>query len=1232
MLKKNPGDIALSPELNQTAGSPDRNNRQNKFLFSRIYSFETHKNMKNNLILSVNLKKTVKLLIAMKIVYLFCTLQIFAVTTYSQSQKITLHLDNTSVEDIFNKIEDETDYFFFYRSTDLEQLGKVDADYNDLPIADVLHDMLKDTDLSYRVVDKYIAIAPTGKLNQQSDLGMQADGYMVQEKIIKGVVRDEENQPMPGVSVSVKGTYRGVVSDMDGKYEIAATSQDVIIFTFLGYDSREESVGDRSEINVVMTFGVERLEDVVVTGYQTISRERAAGAVSILSAEELQRRPSTNVASALDGMFTGMRVYGSGGSQELTIRGLGTMTMGIADPLVVVDGFAVEDGLNSINPNDIQSIHVLKDASAASIWGARSSNGVIVITTKRAEKGMHVRVNSFVSIQDKMDLDYVNPIASSADALRWEKYLWDNDITFSSFSISSNVDGNNNPASLGITLLNLRDLGRISQSEFNQRWAALEQTDYRNDVYDYLLQNPVIQNYDISVNGASEKNQYVFNIRYTNEDEDFKHNSNKDILTNFRNIYSITPWLDFNFSIMSRFMRQDNSGASLSEIKSISPYERLVNNDGSFATMVGAHYQEFIDSVAGIFPKDWNYNLLQEIENRSLTMEQNNLRLQTSLNFKLFKGLTYETKFQWEQYKTENSSFYGEDSYYVRDQLNKWVDYDEPNREVLMLYVPVGGQLNKSYSSVKAFNFGNHLKYNQTVGDHQITAGLFTEISSRVGETFSAPTVYGYDPDMLTSVVPNVYYPIHSYWGATNYTLGGMESSMSYTDKRFFSLLGNGAYTFRGKYSLTGSFRIDASNIIVKDPKYRYAPFWSAGANWRADRETFIQDMSLFTRLNVRFSYGHTGNVVLSTSFVPLITMMGVYPPTGGEYAVINDYGNPTLTWERTKTTNIGIDFAFRNTSLSGTIELYNKHGIDIVGAIDLPRLTGTSLQEFNTAEILNRGVELSLNYGLPVTSDIKWSTRLNFSYNNSKVLSLQRVSYDYSGIRSPHFEEGKPVDAIYSYKYLGMNTDNVPVLQGIGDDTWTFNQVAPATSDDREYMIYSGSTQPTTMIGWQNLFSLYGFELSAYLTGEFGFVFRMPTFDYPILTNSKNTSTLNKDVVGVLDGTTTDIPTMPSDDETNLSAWGGYAQYLNTTIENASNIRLREVNLSYYLPDKILSKTGLTDLKVYCQIRNAGLIWVANQYGIDPLYILNSRSSGAAATPQLRAVPVYTFGLSFEF
>ncbi len=1144
------------------------------------------------------------------------------------AQKVTIDLTNVPLVNVLKEIQSQTPYTFVYTSYLIDVKKEVSISVTDEEIIPVLDKLLSGMEISYKIVDKQITLSPKEFKNEKQN----TPAVKQRGRKISGQVNDESKEPLSGVSIQNLNSKMGTFSDSKGAYVIEANDGDRLRFYMIGMLQKEVIVTKGASVyNIEMITDIVQLEAVVVTGYQTISRDRAAGAVSIINAAEIQNRPSTNIISAMDGMFTGLRVHGDGGTNKLTIRGISTMTMGDSNPLVVVDGFKVENGLESINPNDVETVHILKDASASSIWGARSSNGVVVITTKRAKKGLHVKFNSFVSIQDKIDLEYANPIASSKDALRWEKYLWDNGKMFSSFSISREVDGNNNPATMGITLMNMRDLGRISQNEYNQQITKLEQIDYKDDVYKYLLENAFAQNYDLSINGASDKNQYVFNVRYTKNQSSFKYSHNREILANFRNNYNITRWLDFNFSIMTRFSKNNNSGASLSDIKNISPYERIIDDNGAYTKMIGAHYQEFIDDVNGVFPKDWNYNLLQEIKSRELLSERNSLRMQSSLNFKLFRGLTYETKFQYEVYKTENNSYYSEDSYYVRDQINKWVDYNEATRKVSKLYVPLGGQLLKGYSTNRAYNFGNQLKYNQSFGRHEVTGGLFTEISSSINESYSAPTIFGYNPDMLTTQTPEIFYPIHSYWGATNYTLTGLNPSLRYTDERFFSILGNIAYTLDNKYSVTGSFRIDASNLIVDDPKYRYAPFWSVGLNWKADKEDFIRGRNIFDRLNVRFSYGHTGNVVTSTSFVPLVTLMGVYAPTGVEYAVINDYGNPALTWERTKSTNFGIDFTLKGPKLYGTVELYNKHGIDIVGEIDLPRLTGTSLQEFNTAEILNRGVELNLNYELSSPSiDLTWLTKLNFSYNHSKVLSLKRVSYSAASIRVPHFEEGRAVGSIYSYKYLGMNENNIPYLQGIDENTWTFNNVAPSTSDHRDYMIYSGSNQPKVLLGWQNSLYFKGFHLSAFITGEFGHIFRRATFNYPILTNSKESSILHKDVVQVLDNKATHIPLMPSTTETNLQAWGSLAQFLHTNIDKASTIRLQEVNLSYNLPASLISGTGFSNVKLYCQVSNVGLLWSASHDGMDPRYILNSTS--IAATTLVKPPRKYTFGLSFEF
>ncbi len=1155
----------------------------------------------------------------MKLTALILLAACLQVSAKGNAQQISISEKNVSLQKVFKQIQKQSGYNFLYSFEMLEQAGKVDIKITNASLEEALNECLKNKPLEYSIVEKTVVIKP--RFDIPSPL---ID--------INGKVINENGEPMK-VTVSVKGTNIATSTNEQGEFVLQGVDQNaVLIVTGINIQTAEIKIAGKTDLLIRVKLKITEVESVVITGYQTLESRRSAGAFGYMGADKISKRPAIDLISAMEGMFSGLRVYDEGGSTNFDIRGIGTMTPSISSPLIVVDGFPVDNGFSGINPNDVQSIHVLKDASATSIWGARASNGVIVITTKTGKPGLHVNVNSFISIQQRPDLDQVNPIANAAEALEWEKFLWENDQLFSSFSLSSSVDGNNNPVSLGITLLNLRDQGRLSPAEFDEKWNLLKQNNYRNDVNKYLLQKAVIQNYDITINGSSERNNFVFNTRFVDEKSQFRHNNNKSILTNFRNTYKVTKWLDANIGLMAKFTRRDNSGASLNDIKSISPYENLVDQNGNYTKMVGAHYQEFIDSTGRYFPNDWNYNLLQEIRSREIKTEQNDIRFQVGLNLKLFKGLNFETKFQYEHYKTENKNYYSPQSYFVRDQLNKWVDYDEPNQKVLKSYIPEGGQLLQNFGSSITYNFRNQLTYDNTFDDHEITAGVITEIFSKISESYSAPVIYGYDPDKLSMAVPQSYM-IKSYWGVGNYQLSGMNSSMSYNNDRFISFLGNTAYTYKRKYTLTGSFRIDASNLIVEDPKKRYSPFWSVGGNWKVDQENFMDRFRKVDRLNLRLSYGQTGNVVLSTSIVPLIAISGIYPLTGAPYASIQDYGNPTLSWERTTTLNAGIDYSLFSNKLYGSIDLYNKHGRDIVGAIDIPRLNGTSTQEFNTAEILNKGIEFNMGTTLPVGPDFTWNANLNFSYNKSKVLNLLLLNYNYFAIRSPHFEEGRPVDAIYSYNYLGENGINSPMLQGAGDKTFSFNDVHPVTADDRDYMQYSGSAQPTTVIGFQNGISAYGFNLYIIVNGEFGHIFRRPTFDYGILTNSKESSTVHRDLESVLNSSSDDIPDMPTGNVPNLAAWGGFSEFLNTTIEKADNIRLKEVNFSYDVPVTALSAIGIKTGKVFFQVRDPKWIWVKNDEKLDPMYIFNSRASNsAAAITYLRPAPSYKIGISFGF
>ncbi len=1148
---------------------------------------------------------------------------------YAQQEvKLNLNMKNATVEKVVGEIKKQSNFDFIYDANMISKLPRVTLDVKDATIESVLEACLKGTKVWYKIDKNVIMLVPSKEVHPKTNPEKK------EKKLeINGKVTDKDGIPLPGATVLEEETMNGVIADNNGDFKIlVASPTSVLRFSHVGFEVKQIMVGNQTQINVVLGEATSMLGEVVVTGYQTLESSRSAGAFDFIGSQEIENRPTANLATAMEGMFAGLRVYENAGSTQFSVRGLGTMTTAVSSPLIVVDGFPVTE-LSTVNPNDVESIHVLKDASAASIWGARASNGVIVITTKKAKSGLHVSVNSFLDFKNKMDLDQVNPIASSEDALTWEKFLWDNDLIFSSFSLSDHVDGNNNPASFGITLLNMRDEGKISQTEFTERWNALKEIDYKDDVYEYLLQNPVTQNYDLTIDGKTERNNFVFNAKYVVSKSGSKKTNSESLLLNLRNTYDVLPWLTARISIMTKFVSNNNSGATLGEIRSLSPYERLVDNNGDFVPVVGSHYQDFVETQGQYFPYDWNYNLLQETQNRELKSEQNDIRIQAGLSFKIIKGLSFDTKFQYEHYNYESNNYYSLESYHVRDQLNKWIDFDPITNEVLETFIPEGGQLNQSYSKYKSYNFRNQINYNQTFGKNLITAGVFSEMYSKVYESYGAPTIYGYDPDLLTSTVPNVYFPITSYWGASSYEVSGMNSSKSYSNDRFFSLLGNFAYTYNDKYSITASFRVDASNLIVDDPKERYSPFWSIGGNWQMHKEDFIKDIKAIDRLNVRLSYGRTGNVVLSTSKVPLISIAGLYPLTNASYGTISDYGNPSLTWEKTRTFNFGIDYSFFNHKLFGSLEIYKKHGVDIIGSVDIPRVTGSTTQSFNTAEIENKGFELSIGTELPINSDISWRSNLNLSYNKSEVLDLLLLNFTSYSLRSPHFEEGKPVEALYSYTYLGLDEENIPYLQGIDDGTFTFNENEPVTTDDREFMEYSGSRQPTVVLGWQNAFSAYGFNLSFIINGEFGHVFRCPTFSYPILSNSKESSMLHSDLSSVLDNTAVDIPTMPPGDVANLNNWGIYAQFSNGTIEKADNIRVKEINLSYNLPQKFLSKIKLKNARVYFQIRDPKITWFANDRGLDPMYIYNSPGSSAqAATIYAKPSTSYKFGFAIDF
>lgn len=1115
----------------------------------------------------------------------------------SAQENYEVNCSNLRLSEVLKEVTRETGYSFVYNNTSLDLSRTVTVNVSSPDINVVLEAVFEGTGITWILMDKQIAL-------RQEEVPQNNQEAAPQQGVrkIRGQVLDNEDIPLVGADVLVKGTTAGVYTDVDGYYEIEVPDNPEVslVFNFFGMKPHEELIGSRDRINVILFPDVEMLDAVVVTGYQTISKERTTGAFAKVNSEQFETQRISNVSTMLEGRVAGLT--------DGQIRGVTSMN-GLTTPLYVIDGFPVEKTTNDgygnwvesvpdINPEDIQSITVLKDAAAASIYGARAANGVVVITTKRAQKDqMNVSFSATLSLQpystyaDKYLADAAtmvelerewaaqNPNLQGAGAAAYAQGLLD-DNTFTTQGIRALLRGY---------------AGQMTQSEVDAQLAALAAMGYSyyDDIKRYGARNPFSQQYNLSFGRGSEKNTFNASITYRNNLESDKYTDNDDIGINIQNTTQITKWLTLDVGTYLNYGSGSTQSFSLfSPGYTYMPYDRLVNGDGSYYT--NRQEDRYSAYNMSILNSNGLYNLditpLDEI-GMNLTRQKNfSNRTYARLAIKFTDWLKYTASFQYEYANYATEQLRSKDSYDVRNTVNTYASANGDGTATFN--IPYGNIYFTSNNITRAYNFRQQLDFNKTfAGKHEVTALVGTETRENKNN-YENRTLYNYDPDLMTySLIDQVgLSSMGSIWGWGSFTTQNTAYLLELIN-RYVSFYGNAAYTYDGRYTVTGSIRWDKTNLFSTGSKYQKRPIWSVGASWNIDREEFMQGADWVNMLKLRFSYGIGGNIAKNSA--PYMTAyFGSNQHVGGISGTIQSRPNPNLRWEKTATTNVGVDFSLLDNRLSGTVEYYYKNGTDLLANTNgVPTEGwGYSTYTINNGEMVNEGFEISLNGTAVSTSDWRFDIGAIFSYNRNEVTYVNveaPVSYLLIDYPAAYPRIGNPYNAIYGYQWAGLSAQGTPQLYDRNGELYD-----DMTPSDIEDLLYFGTTVPVYSgalnlnLRWRN------WELAAQFLFEGGH--KMRNTNLPFINGSiapvSNRIADRWQQPG--DEAHTDVPRYISS-ENPLYNYNYYTMYAQSSVNiiDASNLSLNNLSLTYRLPSNACSKLAMKGARIMAAAENLFMV-----------------------------------------
>ncbi|AHF16951.1 membrane protein [Niabella soli DSM 19437] len=1011
---------------------------------------------------------------------------------------------------------------------------------------------------------------------------------------MRGRVANPEGYALAGANVGTLRNRATTATDAEGNFALQIVFKaDSIIVSHTGYNRVVLPVAQMPVELVLHPVSATMQEVVVSTGYQIIPKERATGSFEQIGTGRLQLQPTPDILSRLNGLSS--IAFDEGVNRPpLTIRGLSSINSD-KNPLIVVDHFPYTGNIADINPNDVESVTILKDAAAASIWGVRAGNGVIVITTKKAKKTGHFQLslNSNLSFFDKPNPRLYRQLSSS-DFISVEQYLFKNGYRFS--DTANAMRPSFTPM---YELLFKQRNGALTATQFQQQLDALKSKDVMRDFENLIYRSAFFQQYGLSLGGGTEKLAYHFAGSY---DKNRTEVDGKYSRLSFRADNTFSPLKNIQFNTGVTFT-QTNTVSGMPGYQELRqglyPYAQLADEGGNALPLYKYYRQPYIDTFGAGKLLDWKYYPLDEARYNTSKVKRQHLIANIGANIFLTHDLSAQVQYQYEQQDEVGVNLKEAESFFSRDLINKFSRLNRQTGQVTYI-VPNGAIKDESTTKLNTHNLRGQFLYNKAWGNHSLN-GLVGGELRQLQTNGNSSRVYGFDPATLTFAEVDFANSYPTLIPGSNSFIPDNTGFKEMTN-RFVSIYANGAYTYKQRYQLSASARRDASNLFGVVTNDKWTPLWSTGASWHISEEPFW-NKELVPLLKLRVTYGISGNADLNRSAVTTLRYFANGRYTNFPSAIINQFPNPQLRWEKIKMFNVGLDFAFAGSRFSGSIDHYRKKGSDLLGAAAVDwTSTGQNQLTYNIANMKGSGWDLVLK-GIPVQREFTWQTDFLLSLVKTKVTKYftsmgAASSYTNDGNKISPLE-GHPVYGLVSFKWAGLDPETGSPMGFEG--TTVSKNYAAIMAQPYSSLVFSGSATPTCFGNLLNTFSYKNLSITANIQFRFGYFYRKPSINY---------TQLFQNAIGDIDYTRrwqkpgdeqyTNVPSLVYPIPSGRDQFYSFSEVL---VEKADNIRLQLVQLGYDVISHGLKRQGISKLKLFAGMNNIGILWRAGDRTIDPDY-----------------------------